>query len=133
MGFLNAAFGAGGLLGGMAGLALVSLRRLARPFAAGLVMWGVPLTLIGIWPQTAWTVACLAVVGAGNAVLAIAGFTLIQRGIDDLDRGRSGLRRLRSPCHRGARGGSTAGAAARRPQPGPRSAPVVAGSILPVL
>ena len=67
----------------MAGLALVSLRKLARPFAAGLVMWGVPLTLIGIWPHTSWTVACLAVVGAGNAVLDIAGFTLIQRGIDD--------------------------------------------------
>jgi MFS family permease len=83
VGFLNAAFGAGGLLGGIAGLALVSLRRLARPFAAGLVMWGVPIALIGIWPHTAWTVVCLAVVGAGNAVLDIAGFTLIQRGIDD--------------------------------------------------
>jgi hypothetical protein len=83
VGFLNAAFGAGGLLGGMAGLALVSLRRLARPFAAGLVMWGVPIALIGLWPHTAWTVVCLVVVGAGNAVLDIAGFTLIQRGIDD--------------------------------------------------
>jgi len=83
VGFLNAASGAGGLLGGMAGLALVSLRRLARPFAAGLVMWGVPIALIGLWPHTAWTVVCLVVVGAGNAVLDIAGFTLIQRGIDD--------------------------------------------------
>ena len=83
VGFLNAAFGAGGLLGGIAGLGLVSLRRLARPFAAGLVMWGVPIALIGIWPYAAWTVICLAVVGAGNAVLDVAGFTLIQRGTDD--------------------------------------------------
>jgi MFS family permease len=30
-----------------------------------------------------WTVICLATVGAGNAVLDVAGFTLIQRGTDD--------------------------------------------------
>jgi hypothetical protein len=34
-GFLNASFGAGGLAGGLAGLGLVGVRRLAQPFAAG--------------------------------------------------------------------------------------------------
>jgi predicted MFS family arabinose efflux permease len=83
VGFLNAAFGAGGLVGGLAGLGLVGLRRLARPFAAGLVLWGAPLALVGAWPHEAWALTCLAVVGAGNAVLDVSGFTMIQRGIDD--------------------------------------------------
>jgi len=83
VGFLNAAFGAGGLAGGLAGLGLVGLRRLGRPFSAGLVMWGAPLALVAAWPNEPWALACLAVVGAGNAILDVAGFTLIQRGIDD--------------------------------------------------
>jgi hypothetical protein len=83
VGFLNAAFGAGGLAGGLLGLGLVGLRRLARPFAAGLVMWGAPLALVAAWPHEIWALACLAVVGAGNAILDVSGFTLIQRGIDD--------------------------------------------------
>jgi predicted MFS family arabinose efflux permease len=83
VGFLNAAFGAGGLVGGLIGLGLVGLRKLARPFAAGLVTWGAPLVLVAAWPQEGWALTCLAVVGAGNAILDISGFTLIQRGIDD--------------------------------------------------
>jgi hypothetical protein len=83
VGFLNAAFGAGGLAGGLIGLGLVGLRRLARPFSAGLVMWGAPLVLVAAWPHEIWALACLAVVGAGNAILDVSGFTLIQRGIDD--------------------------------------------------
>jgi predicted MFS family arabinose efflux permease len=83
VGFLNAAFGAGGLVGSLAGIGLVGLRRLARPFAAGLVMWGVPIALVAAWPHEIWALACLAVVGAGNAVLDVSGFTMIQRGIDD--------------------------------------------------
>jgi MFS family permease len=83
VGFLNAAFGAGGLAGGLFGLGLVGLRRLARPFAAGLVMWGTPLALVAAWPHETCALTCLAVVGAGNAILDISGFTLIQRGIDD--------------------------------------------------
>jgi predicted MFS family arabinose efflux permease len=83
VGFLSAAFGAGGLVGGLAGLGLVGLRRLARPFAGGLVLWGVPLALVAAWPHEAWALMCLAVVGAGNAILDVSGFTLIQRGIDD--------------------------------------------------
>jgi predicted MFS family arabinose efflux permease len=83
VGLLNAAFGLGGLVGGLAGIALVGLRRLAQPFAAGLVMWGVPLVLVAAWPSEPWALTCLAIVGAGNAILDVSGFTLIQRGIDD--------------------------------------------------
>ena len=83
VGFLNSAFGLGGLVGSLAGIGLVGLRRLARPFAGGLVMWGIPIALIAAWPHEIWALACLAVVGAGNAVLDVSGFTMIQRGIDD--------------------------------------------------
>jgi MFS family permease len=83
VGFLNAAFGAGGLVGSLAGIGLVGMRRLARPFAGGLVMWGVPIALIAAWPHEVWALTCLAAVGAGNAVLDVSGFTMIQRGIDD--------------------------------------------------
>jgi MFS family permease len=131
VGFLNAAFGAGGLLGGIAGLALVSLRRLARPFAAGLVMWGIPIALIGIWPQTIWTVVCLTVVGAGNAVLDIAGFTLIQRGIDDAVLARVfGVFEVLVIAALGA--GSIVGSLLVD-HLGLRTTLIVAGSILPVL
>ena len=131
VGFLNAAFGAGGLLGGIAGLGLVSLRRLARPFAAGLVMWGVPIALIGIWPYAAWTVICLAVVGAGNAVLDVAGFTLIQRGTDDAVLARVfGVFEVLVIAALGV--GSIIGSLLID-ELGLRAALVVAGSILPVL
>jgi len=83
VGFLNAAFGAGGLAGSVIGLGLVALRKLARPFAGGLVAWGVPIALVAAWPHEVWALACLAVVGAGNAILDVSGFTMIQRGIDD--------------------------------------------------
>jgi MFS family permease len=131
VGFLNAAFGAGGLVGGLAGLGLVGLRRLARPFAAGLVMWGVPIALIAAWPHAAWTIVCLAVVGAGNAVLDIAGFTLIQRGIDD-----SVLARVFGVFEIlviGAVGVGSIVGPVLVDQLGPRWALVVAGAILPVL
>ena len=83
VGFLNAVFGFGGLIGGVIGLGLVGLRRLARPFTIGLVIWGAPIALIAVWPHAIWTAICLAVVGIGNALLDVSGFTLIQRGIDD--------------------------------------------------
>jgi MFS family permease len=131
VGFLNAAFGAGGLLGGFAGLGLVSLRRLARPFAAGLVMWGVPIALIAVWPNAVWTVICLATVGAGNAVLDIAGFTLIQRGTDDAVLARVfGVFEVLVIAALGV--GSIIGSLLVD-QFGVRVALVVAGSILPVL
>lgn len=131
VGFLNAAFGAGGLLGGLAGLGLVGLRRLARPFAVGLVMWGAPIALIAAWPHAAWTFTCLAVVGAGNAVLDISGFTLIQRGVDDDVLARVfGVFEILVIAAVGV--GSVVGPVLVA-ELGPRSALVVAGGILPAL
>ena len=83
VGFLNAGFGVGGLLGAFGALSLVGRRRLAYPFAGGLVLWGAPIALIGIWPHEWVALAALAAVGIGNSVLDVAGFTLVQRIVDD--------------------------------------------------
>jgi len=88
VGFLNAAFGAGGLLGAFGALGLVARRRLAYPFGAALVLWGAPIALIGIWPHEWVALVALALVGLGNSVLDVAGFTLVQRIVDGAVLGR---------------------------------------------
>ncbi len=88
VGFLNAAFGAGGFLGAVAALGLVARRRLAYPFGLALVLWGAPIALIGVWPDLWVGLLALAAAGAGNSVLDVAGFTLIQRMVDGAVLGR---------------------------------------------
>jgi len=131
VGYLNALFGLGGLIGGVVGLGLVGLRRLARPFSAGLVMWGAPIALVALWPHTIWTGTCLVFVGVGNAILDVSGFTLIQRGIDDAVLARVfGVFEMLVIAALGA--GSIAGSLLVS-QVAIRPALVVAGGILPLL
>jgi MFS family permease len=88
VGFLNSAIGAGALLGALVAVALVGRTRLAIPFAAGLTLWGLPILLIGLLPVPAAAVAFLAVLGIGNAVLDVSGFTLLQRTVPNAVQGR---------------------------------------------
>ena len=88
VGWLNAALGAGGLIGGLAAVTLVGRRRLAAPFGLGLVLWGVPIALIGLVPHALPALAFVAVIGIGNAVLDISGYTIMQRTIDEHVLGR---------------------------------------------
>ena len=83
VGFLNAAYGVGGLLGGLAALSLVGRLRLGLPFALALVLWGTPIAIIGFWPEAIVAFLALALTGAGNSVLDVSGFTLVQRLVDD--------------------------------------------------
>jgi hypothetical protein len=46
VGWLTAAFGAGGLAGGAVAAAAVRVTRLGRSFIAGLLLWGVPLAFL---------------------------------------------------------------------------------------
>jgi MFS family permease len=82
VGFLSAALGAGGFVGGAAALRLAGTR-LAAPFALGLVLWGIPLALLAIVPSQLPALALLAIIGLGNAIEDVAGFTLIQRFASD--------------------------------------------------
>jgi MFS family permease len=79
VGTLNAALGAGALLASAAAALLVGSRRLGLWFGLGVVLWGAPLVLIGLVPTQATALVMLALVGAGNALIDVAGFTLIAR------------------------------------------------------
>jgi Cyclic nucleotide-binding domain/Major Facilitator Superfamily len=83
VGFLNSAVGVGGLAGAALALGLVGRRRLAGGLGVGLVLWGAPIALIGVWPEPAAALLLLAVVGIGNTIVDVAGLTLLQRAVPD--------------------------------------------------
>jgi MFS family permease len=83
VGFLNSAVGVGGLAGAALALVLVGRRRLAAGLGVGLVVWGAPIALIGVWPSQAAALILLAVVGIGNTIVDVAGLTLLQRAVPD--------------------------------------------------
>lgn len=87
-GYLSSAFGAGVVLGALVTTTLVGRRRLSRPFALGLVLWGLPLVAVGIRTTVVVAAAALIVSGVGNAELDVSGFTLMQRLADDRVLGR---------------------------------------------
>ena len=81
VGFLNAAFGVGGLVGAVVALALLARRRLASDFMLGFVLWGIPLMLIGLWPSTGAALVLLGLVGVGETLVEVAGPTMLQRSV----------------------------------------------------
>ncbi len=83
VGYLNSAFGAGAIAGSVGSLALIGSRRLATTFAFGVVLWGIPLVGIGLRPALGSALALLVLVGFGNALVDVAGFTLLQRAVPD--------------------------------------------------
>ena len=88
VGFLNAAIGAGGFIGALSAMALVGRSRLASGVVLGLVLWGLPITVTGLAPSVWVALLAMAVLGAGNAVLDVAAFTLLQRSVPNEVRGR---------------------------------------------
>jgi MFS family permease len=82
-GLLNSAVGAGGLAGAVLALALVGRQRLASDFGLGLFLWGVPMMLIGVWPDEAPALILLAVLGVGNTLVDVAALTVLQRATPD--------------------------------------------------
>jgi MFS family permease len=83
VGFLNSAVGIGGLLGALAAAILVGRRRLAADFTLGIVLWGIPIALIGVWPDTTVALVLLAVVGLGNTLVDVSALTLLQRVVSE--------------------------------------------------
>jgi hypothetical protein len=79
VGYLNAAIGAGGLVGSALSVALIGRTRLAAPFAAGIVLWALPLLLIGLLPGVGAALLLLATAGTGRILMDVAGRTLLQR------------------------------------------------------
>jgi MFS family permease len=79
VGTLTAAIGAGAVIGSLAASVLVGSRRLARWFGIGIALWGLPIALIPLFPRQATTLALLAAVGFGNALVDVGLFTLMAR------------------------------------------------------
>jgi hypothetical protein len=79
VGWLAAAFGAGGLAGGVVATTAVRITRLGRSFISGLLLWGLPLALLALRPAATLAYLALATIGIGNAVVDVAGFTLVTR------------------------------------------------------
>jgi predicted MFS family arabinose efflux permease len=88
IGWLTAAIGAGGLVGGAAAARFVRVTRLGRAFVVGLLLWGLPLAWLAATPGAAVAYIALVVVGIGNAIEDVSGFTLIARSASPRTGGR---------------------------------------------
>jgi MFS family permease len=88
VGWLTAAIGAGGLVGGAAATRVVHVTRLGRAFVVGLLLWGLPLAWLAATPGAVVAYLALVVVGIGNATEDVGGFTLIARSAGPRSGGR---------------------------------------------
>lgn len=79
VGVLWAAFGVGGLVAAMATVGAAGSNRLGTLFGIGIAAWGVPIVLAGLILHSWVAVAAFTVMGAANALVDVAGFTLLQR------------------------------------------------------
>src|SRR5205823_6337708 len=75
VGFLNSADGVGGLAGVLVVLGMITTGRLAGVFGLGMLMWGVPLIVLGIWPSVLLALLCFGIIGVGNVLVDVAGLT----------------------------------------------------------
>jgi hypothetical protein len=83
VGWLTAAVGAGGVVGGLAAARLVGIRRLATPMAVGVAFWGLAFLLVAAAPQLGVAIVALLGVGVGNTLADVAGYSLVGRSARD--------------------------------------------------
>jgi MFS family permease len=88
VGYLNSAFGIGGLVGAGFAFVMVARQRLASDFAIGTLLWGAPLILVGVFPSKASSLVLFAFVGVGDTIVEVAAPTLLQRVVPDEILGR---------------------------------------------
>jgi MFS family permease len=89
VGLLYAAVGVGGLIGGFVALVLSARGRLARDFALGLALFGLPLAVVGGLPFAVVAVVALGVLGIGNSIVDVNALTIMQRAVPDAVLGRA--------------------------------------------
>ena len=84
-----AAIGVGGLVGAAATGRAGGGARNARWFGLGISLWGGAVLAIGLHPSPATAYAALAVLGLGNALADVHGYTLLHRLVPDHLAGRA--------------------------------------------
>ena len=88
VGWLDGMVGIGAVLGILVVAGVAGRKRLSGHFGIGLLLWGVPLALIAVWPELAPALFLLALIGVGNTLVDVAGVTLMQRAAPDAVLGR---------------------------------------------
>jgi MFS family permease len=83
IGYLNAALGVGGLIGGIVAVVLVGVRRLAVTFGLALILWGAPILVVGLWAKPVPAFILIGIAGLGITLVDVAGFTLLQRAVPE--------------------------------------------------
>jgi hypothetical protein len=78
-GYLNSAFGAGGVLGAGFSVVLIGRRRLAPHLLAGALAFGIALAAAGITSTVALAMLLLVVCGGGRSLVDVTGRSLLQR------------------------------------------------------
>jgi MFS family permease len=87
-GYLNAAIGVGGLIGGISAGALVLRRRLGAPLFAGAVITGVGTIALGAVTTLPAALVAIGFLAAGALIIDVVGTTVFQRLVPDEMRGR---------------------------------------------
>jgi Major Facilitator Superfamily/Cyclic nucleotide-binding domain len=82
-GILNAALGAGTILGGALTFVLIGREGLALVAASGALLWGGAVVAIGVTASSLLAPLLIIVGGAGLALVDVAGRTLLQRSVRD--------------------------------------------------
>jgi MFS family permease len=80
-GYLNSAFGAGGVIAVVFTTSLVGRKRLMPALAIAALAWGASLLVLGLEESVVAALVLIGVAGAGRAVFDVAGNTLLQRSV----------------------------------------------------
>lgn len=86
--YLNAALGAGAVLGSVAAVWLIGRRRLTSPLVAAALGWALLLAVLGAWPSAVGAFLLLSGAGGARSVLDISGRTMLLRAAPATLRGR---------------------------------------------
>ena len=78
-GYLNAAFGLGGVLGIAVTASLVGRARLMPAIIVSLGAWAISFVIMSVWTTAAGALFLLALAGAAHTLFDVAGKTLLQR------------------------------------------------------
>lgn len=83
VGVLQGVVGVGAIIGSAVCTMLVASRAMARWLGVSIALWGAPLLILGLLPYYVVALLAGAVIGLGNSLLDVTGFTLMARMTPD--------------------------------------------------